>query len=195
MTRKITRGLAAIFCGLESCLYLGNLNALRDWGHAKDYVEMQWLMLQQDKPKDYVIATGQQISVRAFVQLAAQALGIELQFQGEGLEEKAVVAHINAPEQTSLQVGDVVVRVSPKYFRPTEVETLLGDASKAQQELGRHPKIPQHNCARNDGCGFKSHAKSTVIATTLKKPLRNYLSPDLVWLAVTWSKLPKKTMT
>jgi GDPmannose 4,6-dehydratase len=172
VTRKITRGLASIYCGLESCLYLGNLNALRDWGHAKDYVEMQWLMLQQDSPKDYVIATGQQISVREFIQLAAQALGIELQFQGEGLEEKAVVAHLNAPEKTSLQVGDVVVRISPKYFRPTEVETLLGDASKARKELGWQCKISTEQlCQEMIAADLKAMQNQVLLQQPMKEAL------------------------
>jgi len=130
VTRKITRALARIKLGLQDCLYLGNLSALRDWGHAKDYVEMQWLMLQQDKPEDYVIATGVQYSVREFVDAAARELGIELRWQGEGVEEHALDAQ-----------GRKVVAVDPRYFRPTEVETLLGDASKARRQLGWTPKI------------------------------------------------------
>ncbi len=130
VTRKITRGLARIKVGLQDRLYLGNLNARRDWGHARDYVEMQWLMLQQDKPEDYVIATGQQYSVREFVQRCAVELGLELTWSGEELDEKAVDAK-----------GNVVVSVDPAYFRPTEVETLLGDASKARNQLGWEPRI------------------------------------------------------
>lgn len=131
VTRKITRALARIKLGLQECLYLGNLNALRDWGHARDYVEMQWLMLQQDKPTDYVIATGEQHSVREFVELAAAELGIAIDWQGEGVEEKGF----------DRANGRCIIAVDPRYFRPAEVETLLGDASKAKRELGWSPKI------------------------------------------------------
>lgn len=142
VTRKITRSLANISQGLETCLYLGNMDALRDWGHAKDYVRMQWMMLQQEYPEDFVIATGKQISVRDFVTLSASYLGLELTFSGKGIDEIAVIARINEPEKTpSLKVGDVVVKVDPKYFRPAEVETLLGDPSKAKKLLGWEPKI------------------------------------------------------
>ncbi len=130
VTRKITRGLARIKVGLQQQLFLGNLNARRDWGHARDYVEMQWLMLQQDKPQDFVIATGQQYSVRDFVQRCAERLELDLTWSGEDVDEKAVN-----------RKGEVVVAVDPRYFRPTEVETLLGDASKAERELGWTPKI------------------------------------------------------
>ena len=142
VTRKITRSLANISQGLEKCLYLGNMDALRDWGHAKDYVRMQWMMLQQDKPEDFVIATGKQISVRDFVILSASCLGLELAFSGKGIDEIAVISRVNEPEKTpNLKVGDVVVKVDPKYFRPAEVETLLGDPSKAKRLLGWEPKI------------------------------------------------------
>ena len=144
VTRKITRALARIKLGLQECLYLGNLNALRDWGHAKDYVEVQWLMLQQDKPEDFVIATGVQYSVRDFVNAAAKELGMTIRWEGEGIDE---VGHwVNAespvlsPHPSSLSPA-VIVRVDPRYFRPTEVETLLGDASKAKNKLGWTPKI------------------------------------------------------
>ncbi|NBS80891.1 MAG: GDP-mannose 4,6-dehydratase [Betaproteobacteria bacterium] len=140
VTRKITRGLANIALGLDSCLYLGNLSALRDWGHAKDYVRMQWMMLQQDGPEDFVIATGQQISVREFVNRAAQQLDIELCFEGEGCAEQGRVMRCGK-RSPSLKVGDIIVRVDPRYFRPTEVETLLGDASQARQRLGWVPEI------------------------------------------------------
>ena len=130
VTRKITRALARIKLGLQDRLFLGNLNALRDWGHARDYVEVQWLMLQQDEPRDYVIATGQQHSVREFVQLAASFLGMDIQFRGNGVEEKGIDHD-----------GNVVVAVDPHYYRPTEVETLLGDASKAKSELGWTPRV------------------------------------------------------
>jgi GDPmannose 4,6-dehydratase len=131
VSRKITRALARIHVGLEDCLYLGNMDARRDWGHAKDYVEAQWLMLQQDTPDDYVIATGVQYSVRDCVQLAASKLGMTIEFRGEGLREEGV----------DVATGKVLVRVDPRYFRPAEVETLLGDASKAKARLGWTPKI------------------------------------------------------
>ena len=138
VTRKITRALARIVLGLQDCLYLGNMSALRDWGHAKDYVEMQWLMLQQDVAEDFVIATGVQYSVREFVDLAAKELGITLAFEGEGENEVARITAVNNAE-AKCKVGDTVVRVDPRYFRPTEVETLLGDPTKAKQKLGWTP--------------------------------------------------------
>lgn len=141
VTRKITRGLAHIALGLEKCLYLGNLNALRDWGHAKDYVRMQWLMLQQDQPEDFVIATGVQFSVRQFIQWSAMELGIHIQFQGEGVDEIAVVENITGSNASGVNIGDVIVRVDPRYFRPTEVETLLGNPQKAKDKLGWVPEI------------------------------------------------------
>jgi GDPmannose 4,6-dehydratase len=141
VTRKITRGLANIAQGLQSCLYLGNLAALRDWGHAKDYVRMQWLMLQQESPEDFVIATGEQHSVREFVQWSAQELGISLRFEGEGSDEHAVVEAVVGEKAPAVKRGDVIVRVDPRYFRPAEVETLLGDATKARRKLGWQPEI------------------------------------------------------
>lgn len=138
VTRKITRALARIVLGLQDCLYLGNMSALRDWGHAKDYVEMQWLMLQQDVAEDFVIATGVQYSVREFVDLAAKELGITLAFEGEGENEIARITAVNNAD-AKCKVGDTVVRVDPRYFRPTEVETLLGDPTKAKQKLGLTP--------------------------------------------------------
>jgi len=148
VTRKITRGLANIAQGLESCLYMGNLDALRDWGHAKDYVRMQWMMLQQDKPEDFVIATGVQYSVRQFIEWSAAELGVKLKFEGKGVEETAIVESIQSDHAPSLKVGDVVVRIDPRYFRPTEVETLLGDPTKAKQKLGWVPEITvQEMCA------------------------------------------------
>ena len=141
VTRKITRGLANISQGLEDCLYMGNLDALRDWGHAKDYVRMQWMMLQQDQPEDFVIATGVQYTVRQFIEWSAQELGITLKFAGEGINETATVAAIQGDKAPGLKVGDVVVKIDPRYFRPTEVETLLGDPSKAKQKLGWVPEI------------------------------------------------------
>lgn len=141
VTRKITRGLSRVLTGLDDCLYLGNMNSLRDWGHAKDYVRLQWLMLQQEHPRDYVIATGQQQSVRQFVDWTANALGLTLKFEGEGVEEVGRIIDIEPGTETSLKVGDVIVRVSPRYFRPAEVETLLGDPSLAARELGWKPSI------------------------------------------------------
>ncbi|TNJ40558.1 GDP-mannose 4,6-dehydratase [Phaeobacter sp. B1627] len=148
VTRKITRGLANIAQGLEECLYMGNIDALRDWGHAKDYVRMQWMMLQQDNPEDFVIATGEQHSVRQFILWAAAELGITLEFRGEGTEEHAVVAALTGDKAPALQVGDVILQIDPRYFRPAEVETLLGDPSKAKKTLGWEPEITvQEMCA------------------------------------------------
>jgi GDPmannose 4,6-dehydratase len=141
VTRKITRGLANIAQGLEKCLYMGNIDALRDWGHAKDYVRMQWLMLQQDKPEDFVIATGIQFSVRQFIEWSAAQLGIKLRFEGVGIDECAVVDSLAGDDAPALKVGDIIVRIDPNYFRPTEVETLLGDPTKAKQKLGWVPEI------------------------------------------------------
>jgi GDPmannose 4,6-dehydratase len=148
VTRKITRGLANIAQGLEQCLYMGNLDALRDWGHAKDYVRMQWMMLQQDKADDFVIATGVQYSVRQFIQCSGEELGVTLKFEGKGVDEMATVAAIKGDKAPGLKVGDVVVKIDPRYFRPTEVETLLGDPSKAKAKLGWTPEITvQQMCA------------------------------------------------
>ncbi|CAK8711727.1 GDP-mannose 4,6-dehydratase [Candidatus Electronema halotolerans] len=148
VTRKITRGLANIAQGLEHCLYMGNMDALRDWGHAKDYVRMQWLMLQQEQPEDFVIATGVQHSVRDFIRWSAQELGIELRFEGQGLDERAKVVGISGDNAPAVKAGDVLVRVDPRYFRPTEVETLLGDPCRAKQLLGWTPEITvQEMCA------------------------------------------------
>ena len=148
VTRKITRGLANIAQGLEACLYMGNMDALRDWGHAKDYVRMQWMMLQQEEPEDFVIATGIQYSVREFIRWTAAELGITLRFVGTGVDELAMVEHIEGNKAPALKIGDVIVRVDPRYFRPAEVETLLGDPNKARQELGWTPEITvQEMCA------------------------------------------------
>lgn len=148
VTRKITRGLANIAQGLEKCLYMGNLNSLRDWGHAKDYVRMQWMMLQQEKPEDFVIATGVQYSVRQFIDWSAKELGITLRFENEGVNEVGIIEKIDGDNAPALKVGDVIVRIDPKYFRPAEVETLLGDPSKAKQKLGWVPEITvQQMCA------------------------------------------------
>lgn len=141
VTRKITRGLSNIAQGLEACLHMGNIDSLRDWGHAKDYVRMQWMMLQQDVPEDFVIATGKQYSVREFITWAGEELGLTLAFTGEGVEEIGVVAAIKGDKAPALKVGDVVVRIDARYFRPTEVETLLGDPSKARDKLGWEPEI------------------------------------------------------
>jgi len=138
VTRKVTRALARIALGLQDCLYLGNLDSKRDWGHARDYVEMQWLMLQQERPEDFVIATGVQYSVRDFINVAAKELGMDIRWEGHGVEEKGY--WMNPPGGSPRQVNKVVVAIDPRYFRPTEVETLLGDASKAQQILGWKPK-------------------------------------------------------
>ncbi len=142
VTRKITRAMANIATGLEKCLYLGNLDSLRDWGHAKDYVRMQWMMLQQEVADDFVIATGKQISVREFVRMAAAEAGLEIAFSGEGVDEIATIAAIHdASLSPDLQVGQVIVRVDSRYFRPAEVETLLGDPTKAKEKLGWQPEI------------------------------------------------------
>jgi GDPmannose 4,6-dehydratase len=140
VTRKITRGLANIAQGLEKQLFLGNLDALRDWGHARDYVEMQWLMLQQDKPEDYVIATGRQHSVRHFIELAARELGIEIAWQGEGVAERGVIAAVTGDKAPGVAIGQPIVAVDSQYFRPTEVDTLLGDPGKARKQLGWEPR-------------------------------------------------------
>ena len=142
VTRKITRGLANIALGLESCLHMGNIDALRDWGHAKDYVRMQWMMLQQDEARDYVIATGKQYSVREFITWSANALGIDIEFRGSGLDEVGVVSGVSGDLAPKVSVGQEIVRIDSRYFRPAEVETLLGDPSKAKAELGWEPEIP-----------------------------------------------------
>lgn len=148
VTRKITRGLANIAQGLEQCLFMGNIDSLRDWGHAKDYVRMQWMMLQQDAAEDYVIATGKQYSVREFISWSAQELGVSLDFSGSGVDEIATVAAITGDDAPALKVGDVVMRVDPRYFRPAEVDTLLGDPTKAREQLGWTPEITaQEMCA------------------------------------------------
>ena len=148
VTRKITRGLSNIALGLEPCLYMGNIDSLRDWGHAKDYVRMQWMMLQQDTPEDFVIATGVQYSVREFIQWTAAELGLTLEFSGEGTNEIATVTAIEGEKAPALSLGNVVMRIDPRYFRPAEVETLLGDPTKAKDKLGWVPEITaQEMCA------------------------------------------------
>ena len=141
VTRKITRGMANISQGLDECLYMGNIDSLRDWGHAKDYVKMQWMMLQQDEPQDFVIATGVQYSVREFIAWSASELGITLRFEGSGIDEVAIVEKIIGDDNPGVKVGDVVVKIDPRYFRPAEVESLLGDPSKAKNLLGWTPEI------------------------------------------------------
>lgn len=162
VTRKITRGLANIAQGLDSCLYMGNIDALRDWGHAKDYVRMQWMMLQQDVAEDFVIATGVQHSVREFINWSAAELGITLRFEGEGVDEVGIVTEITGDNAPAVNVGDVILRIDPRYFRPAEVETLLGDPSKAKKKLGWTPEITvQEMCAemvQEDLKAAKRHA-------------------------------------
>jgi GDPmannose 4,6-dehydratase len=177
VTRKITRGLANIAQGLEKCLYMGNMDSLRDWGHAKDYVRMQWMMLQQDQAKDYVIATGIQHSVRDFVRMAARNLGVEIRFEGKGVDEKGYVAAITGDDAPGVRVGDVVVAIDPRYFRPAEVETLLGDPSKAKKELGWVPEITvQEMCAEmvaSDLSEAKRHALLRAHGFTVPMSMEN----------------------
>ncbi|CFR10893.1 GDP-mannose 4,6-dehydratase [Yersinia kristensenii] len=162
VTRKITRAIANIALGLQDCLYLGNIDSLRDWGHAKDYVRMQWLMLQQDQPEDFVIATGKQITVREFVCMSAREIGIELEFTGEGIDEIGRIVAIEGENVLAARVGDIIVRIDPQYFRPAEVETLLGDPDKAKQKLGWVPEISvEELCAEmvaSDLLQAKQHA-------------------------------------
>jgi len=156
VTRKITRGLSNIALGLEKCLYMGNIDSLRDWGHAKDYVRMQWMMLQQDQPEDYVIATGKQYSVREFICWSARELGILLEFEGSGVDEIARITAIDSDKAPALSVGDIVMRINPRYFRPAEVETLLGDPSKAKDKLGWVPEISaKEMCAEMVAADYK----------------------------------------
>lgn len=162
VTRKITRGLANIAQGLEPCLYMGNMDALRDWGHAKDYVRMQWMMLQQAQPEDFVIATGVQYSVRQFIEWSAAELGIKLRFEGQGVEEVAIIDSVTGDKAPTLKAGQIIVRVDPQYFRPTEVETLLGDPGKAKAKLGWVPEITVqqmcHEMVANDLQEARRHA-------------------------------------
>ena len=166
VTRKITRGISNIAQGLETCLYLGNMDALRDWGHAKDYVRMQWMMLQQDQAEDFVIATGKQISVREFVTMSAKEAGIELEFSGEGISEIATAVSVNKSLAPKVSEGDVIVRVNPRYFRPAEVETLLGDPAKAKEKLGWVPEITVEEMC------------SEMVASDLDKARRHALLKD-----------------
>lgn len=156
VTRKITRGLANISQGLESCLYMGNIDALRDWGHAKDYVRMQWMMLQQEKAEDFVIATGKQYSVRQFIEWSADELGISLRFEGDGVNEVGIVDAVDSSHDVVTKAGDVIVRIDPRYFRPAEVDTLLGDPTNAKEKLGWVPEITtQEMCAEMVAEDFK----------------------------------------
>lgn len=141
VSRKITRSVARIHLGLQRKLYLGNLNAKRDWGHARDYVEAMWLILQQDEPDDYVVATGKQYSVRQFAEMAFAEIGIEIKWEGKGINEKGIIASIASDHSAGLKKGDVVIQTDPKYYRPAEVDNLLGDAEKAKKRLGWHPRI------------------------------------------------------
>ena len=167
VTRKITRGMANIALGLEQCLYMGNIDSLRDWGHAKDYVRMQWMMLQQDAAEDFVIATGQQYSVRDFITWTAAELGLSLEFSGQGVEEIATVTAVNRDKAPAVKVGDVVMRIDPRYFRPAEVDTLLGDPTKAKEKLGWVPEITaQEMCAEM--------VEADLIAATRTQILKNH---------------------
>ena len=171
VTRKITRGLANIAQGLEQCLYLGNLDALRDWGHAKDYVRMQWLMLQQEMPDDFVIATGLQFSVRQFIVWSAEELGMDLTFAGEGVDEIVSVAAIRGDKAPGVKVGDVILRIDPGYFRPTEVETLLGDPAKAKLKLGWEPEIAvRQMCAEMVSADLEDAQKQSLLKKHGYKP-------------------------
>ncbi|QIZ82664.1 GDPmannose 4,6-dehydratase [Thalassovita gelatinovora] len=164
VTRKITRGLANIALGLEDCLYMGNINALRDWGHARDYVRMQWMMLQQDVAEDFVIATGKQYSVRDFIIWSAAELGLTLTFSGAGTDEIATIAAIEGDKAPALNVGDVILRIDPRYFRPAEVNKLLGDPSKARKKLGWVPEITaQDMCAEMVAEDLKSAQRHTLL--------------------------------
>ncbi len=164
VTRKITRGMSNIALGLQGCLYMGNIDALRDWGHAKDYVRMQWMMLQQDVAEDFVIATGVQYSVREFIQWTAKELGIELEFSGEGVNEIATVAAVTGDSAPAVKPGDVILRIDPRYFRPAEVETLLGDPAKAKEVLGWVPEITaQEMCAEMVASDLKAARRHALL--------------------------------
>ena len=164
VTRKITRGLANIAQGLEQCLYMGNIDSLRDWGHAKDYVRAQWLMLQQEQAEDFVIATGQQYSVREFIRWSALELGLTLEFSGSGVDEIATITAIAGDEAPALRVGDVIMRIDPRYLRPAEVDTLLGDPSRAKQKLGWEPEISAQNmCAEMVAADLKTAKRHALL--------------------------------
>ena len=164
VTRKITRGLTNIAVGLEKCLYMGNLDALRDWGHARDYVRMQWMMLQQEYPEDFVIATGVQYSVRDFILWSAKELGLIIEFEGQGLNESGVISKIQGDKCPSLSVGDVIIKIDERYFRPLEVENLLGDPTKAEKVLGWKPLVSaQEMCAEMVASDLKLSQKSVML--------------------------------
>ena len=164
VTRKITRGITNIAVGLEKCLYMGNIDALRDWGHARDYVRMQWMMLQQDYPEDFVIATGVQYSVRDFILWSAKELGLIIEFEGKGLNELGVVRKIQGDKCPSLSVGDVIIKIDKKYFRPLEVHTLLGDPTKAEKILGWKPQVSaQEICAEMVASDFQLAKKASLL--------------------------------
>lgn len=164
VTRKITRGLANIALGLENCLYMGNIDALRDWGHAKDYVRMQWMMLQQDQPEDYVIASGVQHSVRDFIRWSAAELGLDLDFTGTGRAETAVVTAVRSDLAPKVRVGDTIMRIDPRYYRPAEVESLLGDPSKARKQLGWTPQISARQmCAEMVAEDYRAARRQAVL--------------------------------
>nr|WP_306267841.1 GDP-mannose 4,6-dehydratase [Pararhizobium sp. IMCC3301] len=166
VTRKITRGLANIAQGLEDCIYMGNIDALRDWGHAKDYVRMQWMMLQQEAPDDFVIATGKQYSVREFIKWSAAELGIALRFAGEGLQETAIVEAVTGDAAPAIKPGGTIMRIDPRYFRPAEVETLLGDSTKAKDRLGWVPQITaQEMCAEMVAEDLRAAKRTTLLRT------------------------------
>lgn len=167
VTRKITRALANISQGLEPCLYLGNIDALRDWGHAKDYACMQWMMLQQDQAEDFVIATGKQLSVREFVRMSARILGIELSFSGNGVAEIATIQSITGDEATAVKIGDVIVRIDPRYFRPAEVHNLLGDSTKARIKLGWKPETTIEELCSEMVLNDLGHAKRIALLKNL----------------------------
>lgn len=164
VTRKITRGLANIAQGLETCLYMGNMDALRDWGHAKDYVRMQWMMLQQEQADDFVIATGMQYSVREFITWSAKELGVCLRFEGSGIDEVGIVDAIDGDNAPAMTVGDVIVKIDSRYFRPAEVETLLGDPTKAKEKMGWVPEIStQEMCAEMVAEDLKSAKRHALL--------------------------------
>jgi len=166
VTRKITRGLANISLGVEDCIHMGNLSAKRDWGHAMDYVRMQWLMLQQDEPDDFIIASGKQHSVRDFITIAAEQLGIVLKFEGEGVDEVGIVMRVSGERAPAVKEGMVIIRVDPRYFRPTEVEELLGDASKARERLGWVPeKTLEETCAEMIEADLENAMKNKILAS------------------------------
>jgi GDPmannose 4,6-dehydratase len=194
VTRKITRGLANIAQGLESCLYMGNIDALRDWGHAKDYVRMQWMMLQQDHAEDFVIATGQQYAVREFIRWTAEELGVALEFSGEGTEEIATVSGITGDSAPAIKVGDVIMRIDPRYFRPAEVETLLGDPTKAREKLGWEPEITAREmCAEmvaSDLREAQRHAFLKANGFNLPVSIEDQTGPSLTILSLKATRKP-----